>query len=100
MKKQINTLKGLALMGVLMLSTTSTFAQDAPAEEKKSETKIGGYLDAYYKADFANRKDNGFAVVRVLGNDMNPTDILNMLTLLKKSSIDVDQLKPLQDLMK
>lgn len=48
----------------------------------------------------ANRKDNGFAVVRVLGNDMNPTDILNMLTLLKKSSIDVDQLKPLQDLMK
>ncbi len=60
MKKQINTLKGLALMGVLMLSTTSTFAQDAPAEEKKSETKIGGYLDAYYKADFANRKDNGY----------------------------------------
>lgn len=48
----------------------------------------------------ANRKENGFAVVRVLGNDMNPTHILNMLSLLKKSNIDVDQLKPLQDLMK
>lgn len=48
----------------------------------------------------ANRKENGFAVVRVLGNDMNPTHILNMLSLLQKSNIDVDQLKPLQDLMK
>lgn len=58
MKKQINTLKGLALMGVLMLSTTSTFAQDAPAEEKKSETKFGGYLDTYYKVDPSGQAGN------------------------------------------
>ena len=49
---------------------------------------------------FANQKETGFAVVRVLGNDMNPTHIMNMLTLLQKSQVDMEQLKPLQQLMK
>jgi hypothetical protein len=49
---------------------------------------------------FAKKKENGFAVVRVLGNDMNPNNILNMISLLKSSNIDMDQLKPLQTLMK
>lgn len=48
----------------------------------------------------AGKKENGFAVVRVLGNDMNPTHIINMLSLLQKSDVDLDQLKPLQQLMK
>ncbi|MFI0425571.1 MAG: DUF4252 domain-containing protein [Flavobacterium sp.] len=48
----------------------------------------------------ASKKENGFAVVRVLGNDMNPTHILNMLSLLKKSDMNLEQLKPLQELMK
>ena len=48
----------------------------------------------------AGKKENGFAVVRVLGNDMNPTHIMNMLTLLQKSQVDMEQLKPLQQLMK
>ncbi|MFN7044394.1 MAG: DUF4252 domain-containing protein [Flavobacterium sp.] len=48
----------------------------------------------------ANKKENGFAIVRVLGNDMNPTHILNMLSLLQKSQVDMEQLKPLQQLMK
>lgn len=48
----------------------------------------------------ASKKENGFAVVRVLGNDMNPTHVLNMLQLLKKSDMKLEQLKPLQDLMK
>jgi len=47
----------------------------------------------------AGKKENGFAVVRVLGNDMNPTHIMNMLTLLQKSNFDIEQLKPLQHLM-
>ena len=49
---------------------------------------------------FANKKENGFAVVRVLGNDMNPTHVLNMMQLLRKTDLKLDQLKPLQDLMK
>ena len=48
----------------------------------------------------AGKKENGFAVVRVLGNDMNPTHIMNILRLLQKSKVDMEQLKPLQQLMK
>jgi hypothetical protein len=49
---------------------------------------------------FANNKENGFAVVRILGNDMNPTNILNIVNLMQKSNINLDQLKPLQEIMK
>ena len=49
---------------------------------------------------FANQKETGFAVVRVLGKDMNPTHIMNMMSVLQQSRIDLDQLKPLQALMK
>lgn len=49
---------------------------------------------------FANKNDAGFAVVRVLGKDMNPTNIMNMISILKESKIDLEQLKPLQELIK
>lgn len=49
---------------------------------------------------FANKNDAGFAVVRVLGKDMNPTHIMNMISVLKESKIDLEQLKPLQELIK
>ncbi|QBZ99016.1 DUF4252 domain-containing protein [Flavobacterium sangjuense] len=49
---------------------------------------------------FAKKKENGFAVVRILGNDMNPNNILNMISLIKSSNIDIEQLKPLQGLIK
>lgn len=48
---------------------------------------------------FANRKENGFAVIRILGDDMNPNGILEMLSILKTSKIDLDQLKPLQEML-
>lgn len=49
---------------------------------------------------FGNKKENGFAVVRVLGKDMNPTHIMEMMSVLQNSKIDMEQLKPLQDLLK
>ena len=49
---------------------------------------------------YANKKENGFAVVRVLGDKMNPNDVMNMMSVLQKANIDLEQLKPLQDLMK
>lgn len=49
---------------------------------------------------FANRKENGFAVVRVLGKDMNPNNIMTLMSVLQKSKIDMEQLKPLQELIK
>ncbi|HLP63821.1 DUF4252 domain-containing protein [Flavobacterium sp.] len=48
---------------------------------------------------YANKKENGFAVIRVTGDEMNPTHIMTMLSLLQKSNIDLEQLKPLQGLM-
>ncbi len=48
---------------------------------------------------FANKKENGFAVVRVLGKNMNPNNIMTLMSVLKKSKIDMEQLKPLQQLM-
>ncbi|PXY39937.1 DUF4252 domain-containing protein [Flavobacterium cheongpyeongense] len=49
---------------------------------------------------FANRKENGFAVVRVLGKNMNPNNIMTLMSVLKQSKIDMEQLKPLQQLVK
>jgi Domain of unknown function (DUF4252) len=44
---------------------------------------------------FGNQKTTGFAVVRVLGKDMNPTNIIEMISALKESKLDIEQLKPL-----
>lgn len=49
---------------------------------------------------FANRKESGFAVVRVLGKDMNANNIMTLMSVLKESKIDMEQLKPLQQLIK
>ncbi|MES2748427.1 MAG: DUF4252 domain-containing protein [Bacteroidota bacterium] len=48
---------------------------------------------------YANKKENGFAVIRVTGENMNPTNVMTLLTLMQKSKIDLEQLKPLQGLM-
>ena len=49
---------------------------------------------------FANKKEKGFAVVRILGKDMNPTAVMTMMSILQESNINLEQLKPLQQLMK
>ncbi|SHN15083.1 DUF4252 domain-containing protein [Flavobacterium xinjiangense] len=49
---------------------------------------------------FANKKETGFAVVRILGKDMNPNNIMTMLSVLKESKVDLEQLKPLQEMFK
>lgn len=47
---------------------------------------------------YASSKETGFAVIRILGNDMSPTDMMNMLSVLQSSKIDMEQLKPLQEM--
>jgi len=47
---------------------------------------------------YANRKENGFAVIRVLGENMDPTSIMTMMMVLKDSKMDMEQLKPLQEM--
>jgi hypothetical protein len=48
---------------------------------------------------YAKNKENGFAVVRVLGKDMNPTGILTLMSVLKNANVDLEQLKPLKELI-
>lgn len=48
---------------------------------------------------YANRKENGFAVVRILGKDMNPTNIVTMVSALQNANINMEQLKPLQEML-
>lgn len=48
---------------------------------------------------YANNKKNGFAIVRVLGKDMNPTGIVTLISVLKNANVDLEQLKPLQQMM-
>ena len=49
---------------------------------------------------FANKKDIGFTIVRVLGKDMNPNNFITMISVLKSANVDLEQLKPLQQLIK
>jgi hypothetical protein len=49
---------------------------------------------------FGNQKENGFAVVRILGNDMKPEDAMTMLSVLQQSKIDMKQLEALTGLIK
>jgi len=48
---------------------------------------------------YANKKENGFAVVRVMGKDMNPTVILTLMSVLKNANVDLEQLKPLEQMI-
>lgn len=49
---------------------------------------------------FGTKSDNGFAVVRIIGKDMNPADAMTFLSALKESNIDMKQLESLKGLMK
>jgi len=49
---------------------------------------------------FANQNENGFAVVRILGKDMNPNGIVTILSVLKDANVDLKQLEPLQQMIK
>ncbi len=49
---------------------------------------------------FGNESDTGFAIVRILGKDMNPNHIINFMSLLRKADIDATQLKSLESLIK
>lgn len=48
---------------------------------------------------YGNKKEAGFAVVRILGKDMNPNNIMTLISIMKDSKINLDQLKPLQEMM-
>lgn len=44
---------------------------------------------------FGNQKDLGFTVIRVLGDNMKPEDAMQFFSILQKSNVDMEQLKPI-----
>jgi len=86
-----------------------TILKDKKYQElmKMSRGKDGGaiyFVGENDKIDefvlYGSNKDAGFAIVRVLGEDMNPTSIMTMLSLIQKANLDIDQLKPLESMVK
>lgn len=49
---------------------------------------------------FAKNKNKGFAVARVLGDNMNPATAMNLLSIIQQSKMDTNVFKPLQEIMK
>jgi len=47
---------------------------------------------------YANSKENGFAVIRILGNEMTPNSVVDMMSIVGSSNLQVEQLKPIQDM--
>ncbi|MBF6608215.1 MAG: DUF4252 domain-containing protein [Flavobacterium sp.] len=47
---------------------------------------------------FATSKESGFAVVRILGNDMSPSSVVTLMSVIQSSNLDIDQLKPVQQM--
>jgi Domain of unknown function (DUF4252) len=43
---------------------------------------------------FGNQSKLGFTVIRILGDNMKPENAIEFLNILKKSDVDVEQLKP------
>lgn len=46
---------------------------------------------------FASGDTQGFVLARVLGDNMNPNNIMTLMEVIRKSDLDLEQLKPLQD---
>ncbi len=49
---------------------------------------------------YGNSNEYGFAIVRVLGNSMQPEHLMSLLEVIKKAAIPTEQLKPLEALLK
>ena len=49
---------------------------------------------------YGDNKEKGFAVIRVLGDDMNPANIVQLIEAIQKSDYSGDGFGPLEDLLK
>lgn len=46
---------------------------------------------------FGNQNEAGFAIVRIIGKNMNPNHIMNFMSVLEKSNVDKEQLKSFEE---
>jgi hypothetical protein len=115
-------LESLHKFNILAFKSTKTNGKEYAAEKEKVKTLIKTEYDELMKVNsgdagvsintkgegehieefvvFVHQKDNGFGVMRVLGDDMTPANVFTIVQLLQKANINMEQLKPLQALMK
>lgn len=115
--------KSLKKLNILMFKTTATNAKDYDTEKtnvktllkednyeelmKMNEGKGGISISTKGKGEhieefvlFLHNKDNGFGVVRVMGENMTPNNVMTIVGVIQKSNMDINQFKPLEDIMK
>lgn len=88
---------------VEILKDTVTYKQLMKFGSGKQGASISYVGDENHINEFViygNQSESGFAVVRVLGNNMKPEDAMIMLSVLQKSNIDIKQLEGLTGLLK
>ncbi|WP_395054087.1 DUF4252 domain-containing protein [Flavobacterium sp.] len=88
---------------VEILKDTVTYKQLMKFGSGKQGASISYVGDENHINEFViygNQSESGFAVVRVLGNDMKPEDAMTMISVLQQSNIDMKQLEALTGLMK
>ena len=61
---------------------------------------VGGVEKVDEFVVFAHKEENGFGIVRVLGNDMTPDNVLSLIDLMRKADLNLEQFKPLTEALK
>lgn len=92
-EKEKTTVKGLLKTDSyeeLMKINTATMGLSIDTKGK------GNQIDEFIV--YANQQDSGFGLIRVTGEDMTPNNVMTIAGLLQKSSLNMEQLKPLKQL--
>jgi hypothetical protein len=115
-------LNSMHKLNVLALQATPTNKAQLKAEQKKVQELLKGeeyeelmHIGAPDKGAaihmvgegdaieefvvYVHQEKSGMAVVRILGEDMNPNNIMTLVGLLQKGNLNLEQLKPLEQLM-
>lgn len=89
-----------SVSAILKKGTYEELARFGSAKGGASITMKGKGDKADEFVIYAYSEDMGFAVARLLGDEMTVNDIMSVMSLMKDSNVDLDQLKPLQDILK
>lgn len=92
------------------LAKVKTILEDSKYEElmRGGDAEVGNFSISFLGDEddvdefvlFGNSKEKGFAVVRILGNDMNPTKIMTLGSALGKANINDSQLNKFAEFFK
>lgn len=91
------------------IETVKTILSDAKYKElmefsDKGNKVVVKYIGNDEEADevvvFGSSKDMGFAVVRILGNDMSPDKMVTLVSAMQKANVDENQIEDIMNFFK